>query len=432
MDQSVFGRALLPTRIGDVASETAVQVEGLRAGYEALEQNILELRRSNEGLKQFAYSAAHDLQNPLRTVCQLAELLRHTSRDGLGESRESYIDMIVQSTSRMADLISDLLSYAQVSTSDFRPDQLIEAAATLDVALMNLSGLIQQANAIVTYDVLPKIQIGFTQLMQLFQNVIENAIRYRGTERPHVHISMIEEKGEYLFSIRDNGIGIEAQYRECIFEPFKRLHGEERSGNGLGLAVCRQIVERAGGHIWVESEFGTGSTFYFTFPIHLQGTSANVSATTTRERKLTTRQEVEANHRRVQDALKERVSTLQQANKELLAEKKIFQMTLACIGDAVITTDNRAKITYLNPVAETLSGWSNSEASGLESLRVFNIFTEATRKRAEDPVANCISSGEVTRLAGDTLLIRRDGQELSIDDTAAPIINAAKKPSAPF
>ncbi len=128
----------------------------------------------------------------------------------------------------------------------------------------------------------------------------------------------------------------------------------------------------------------------------------------------------------LEERIEERTSSLQQANQALLAEKKIFQMTLACIGDAVITTDNSARITYLNPVAEALSGWSNSEASGLPSPDVFNIFTEATRMRADDPVANCLRSGEVTRLAGDTLLIRRDGQELSIDDTAAPIIDSAR------
>ncbi len=129
----------------------------------------------------------------------------------------------------------------------------------------------------------------------------------------------------------------------------------------------------------------------------------------------------------MRDTLEERAASLQQANQELLAEKKMFQMTLACIGDAVITTDRSARITYLNPVAETLSGWSNSQALGLPVPEIFSIVTEATRERAEDPVANCLRSGEVTRLTGDTLLIRRDGEELSIDDTAAPIINSAKE-----
>ncbi len=427
MGQSVFSQAPLPSsHADDVESEIAVHAASLRTLCGNFEERILELRRSNEGLKEFAYVAAHDLQSPLRTVCQFAELLRHTSQDGLGETRENYINMIVESTSRMAELISDLLKYAQVLSSD-PPEELVEAGAAVDLALINLSLLILEANAIVSHDVLPAVQVCSAHLLQMFQNLVENAIRYRGTERLHVHISAIEEKDDYLFSIRDNGIGIDAQYRECIFEPFKRLHGAERSGNGLGLAVCRQIVERAGGRIWVESEVGTGSTFYFKFPKQFRGANENSPATVTCERKIAAHKEAEANRRKVRDALEEQASSLQQANQELLAEKKIFQMTLACIGDAVITTDKSGTISYLNPVAEALSGWSNSEALGMPSSDIFNIFTEVTRTRAEDPVVNCLRSGEVTRLDGDTLLIRRDGRELSIDDTAAPIINAAKE-----
>jgi diguanylate cyclase (GGDEF)-like protein/PAS domain S-box-containing protein len=163
----------------------------------------------------------------------------------------------------------------------------------------------------------------------------------------------------------------------------------------------------------------------------VRDTSNNARAVVTTEREITTRKDGERNRRNVQEEVEERVEertlSLRQANHELLAEKNMFQVTLDCIGDAVITTDKGAKITYLNPVAEALSGWSNSEASGLPSPEVFNIFTEATREPAEDPVANCLRSGEVRRLAGDTLLIRRDGQELSIDDTAAPIFNAARE-----
>ncbi len=248
-----------------IESEIAVQTESLRSLYEDLELSILDLRRSNEGLNEFACMAAHDLQSPLRTVRTLAELLRQTSEDGVGKTRDNYIDMIVESTSRMADLIGSLLRYAQVLGSE-RAEELVETASALDGGLMNLSALIEEANALVTYDTLPAVQVCSTQLLQIFQNLVENAIRYRGNEKPRVHISVIEQKDEYLFSIRDNGIGIEAQHRERIFEPFKRLHGAERSGNGLGLAVCRQIIERAGGRIWVESEIGTGSTFYFTVP----------------------------------------------------------------------------------------------------------------------------------------------------------------------
>ncbi len=275
MSQDASTHAWVPApRTDDIESGISAQAENLQTSYEELEQNILDLRRSNDGLKQFAYIAAHDLQSPLRAVGQFAELLRQASQDGLGEIRENYIDMIVANVNRMAELISDLLRHAQVLSSD-RPEELVEAAAAVDLAVMNLSVLIREANAIVTYDVLPSVQIYSAQLLQIFQNLVENAIRYRGSDRPQVHISVIEEKEAYLFSVRDNGIGIAAQYRDRIFEPFKRLHGAERSGSGLGLTVCRQIVERAGGQIWVESEIGTGSTFYFTFPKQFRADAAS-------------------------------------------------------------------------------------------------------------------------------------------------------------
>ncbi len=411
-----------------------------------LEPSLAELRRSNEDLRQFAHIAAHDLQNPLRTVCQFTELLRRDSPEGQSENTRNYINIIAQNTRRMADLIKDLLTYAQVSGADIRPEASVEAGGILSVALMNLNALIRETDAVVTYEVLPTIRASSAHLLQIFQNLVGNAIQYRGNKKASIHISATEEKDGYLFSIRDNGIGIEAQYREYIFEPFKRLHGDERSGSGLGLAVCRRIVERAGGHIWVESEIGKGSTFYFKFPREVSplkepiAISPNVvsksdppaldsvnglrKGMSNNARNEKSRVKVQAE---LEEGVRKRTSHLQQAMDELIAEKQVFQLTLASIGDAVITTDQGGKITYLNPVAEALSGWSISEASGLLSPEVFKILTEATREPAADPVANCLLSGDVSRLAGDTLLIRRDGQELSIDDTAAPIFNAKRE-----
>ncbi len=233
---------------------------------ESLESHLAELGRSNEDLKQFAYVVAHDLQNPLRTVRQFAELLRLDSQVGHSEDTKEYIDIIARITSRMADLIRDLLTYAQVSVAKIPSEALVEAAPILGVALMNLGALIRETNAVVTFDVLPAIRACSAQVLQIFQNLVGNAIEYRGNQKPRVHISVTEENDSYLFSVRDNGIGIEAQYCERIFEPLKRLHGEERPGSGLGLAICRRIVERGGGHIWVESEIGKSSTFYFTVP----------------------------------------------------------------------------------------------------------------------------------------------------------------------
>ncbi len=169
----------------------------------------------------------------------------------------------------MADLINDLLIYAQVSSGNIPSEALVEASAILGIALWNLNALIRETGAVVTFDVLPAIRASSAQLLQIFQNLVGNAIQYHGNKKPRVHISVTEQKDGYRFSVRDNGIGIEAQYRECIFEPLRRLHGQERPGSGLGLAVCRRIIERAGGHIWVESEIGKSSTFYFTFPREL-------------------------------------------------------------------------------------------------------------------------------------------------------------------
>jgi len=227
-----------------------------------------DLRRLNEDLEQFAYSASHDLQEPLRTIKIYGELLasRYASRLE-GEGRE-FIGFLRAGATRMESLVRDLLAYTQVVRFEL-PNETIDANQVLVRTISALSGAIKQCGASVISDTLPSVRVDGTHLGQLFQNLIGNAIKYRDPERaPLVYVSGRQENGYYVFSVRDNGIGIADEYKQHIFGLFKRLHtGEEYSGTGIGLAICQRIVERYRGRIWVESEPGTGSTFFFSIPL---------------------------------------------------------------------------------------------------------------------------------------------------------------------
>ncbi|HLG99172.1 MAG TPA: PAS domain S-box protein [Bryobacteraceae bacterium] len=227
----------------------------------------LELKGANQDLEQFAYSASHDLQEPLRSIKIYGELL--TERHGgklNGEARE-FLDYLRTGASRMEMLVRDLLAYTQVTTIE-APSEPIDAGEALAIALQSLRQAINESGATVTHDPLPAVRMHKTHLRQLFQNLVGNAIKYRSPERaPVVHVSAERQNGAWIFSVRDNGIGIEADYYGFIFGLFKRLHtSEDYSGTGLGLAICQRIVERYRGRIWVESEFGQGSTFRFEIP----------------------------------------------------------------------------------------------------------------------------------------------------------------------
>ncbi|GAA6621822.1 ATP-binding protein [Scytonema sp. NUACC26] len=234
-----------------------------------LEQLAAELKRSNQELETFAYVAAHDLQEPLRAVTGYTQLLVDEYKDRLDESALEYMDLIVDGASRMQQLIQDLLAYSRVSSrgQEFRP---IDVNDLLRQALQNLQVAIAQSNANISHDTLPTISGDKTQLVQLFQNLIGNAIKFRREEPPQIYIAAELKDDNWLFSVRDNGIGMKPQYLDRIFEIFKRLHTRtEFPGTGIGLAICKKIVERHKGRIWAESQLGRGTTFYFTVPEYM-------------------------------------------------------------------------------------------------------------------------------------------------------------------
>jgi PAS domain S-box-containing protein len=234
---------------------------------ERMTKTVAELKRSNDELQQFAYVASHDLQEPLRMVASYTQLLAKRYQGRLDSDADEFIAFAVDGCSRMRGLIQDLLTYSRAGA---RGKSLVETSAedTLQEALVNLSATIEQSGAVVTHDSLPVILADGNQLVQVFQNLVGNAIKYRGTEVPRIHVSASKNGSpEWIFSVRDNGLGIDPKYFERVFVLFQRLHLQtEFEGTGIGLAVCKKIVERLGGRIWVESQLGQGSTFYFALP----------------------------------------------------------------------------------------------------------------------------------------------------------------------
>ena len=235
-----------------------------RAAQALLEERTRELARSNADLEQFAYTAAHDLQEPLRAVSSFTRLLERRYRTQLDATAGEYIDFITSGADYMRQLLDDLLAYARVDQRG-RNFSSVGMEAALAQALANLQLPREASEALITHDPLPEVQGDELQLVELLQGLLENALKFRSSERPHIHVSARRSAAEWLFSVRDNGIGIERQYFERIFIIFQRLHlQEEYPGTGVGLAICKKIVERHGGRIWVDSEPGVGSTFYFT------------------------------------------------------------------------------------------------------------------------------------------------------------------------
>jgi two-component system CheB/CheR fusion protein len=224
------------------------------------------LRTTNAELQHFAYALTHDLQEPLRMVVNFTELLGREYAGRLGKRADQYISYSVDGALRIEALLKALLAYWEVAERAQDSFASIDCGAVLAKALLNLQAAIAQSGAIVTSDPLPTLVAEEVMLMQLFQNLISNSIKYRGKETPRIHVSAQRDAGGWLFSVRDNGIGIDPQDTERVFGMFKRLHGSEIPGTGIGLAICKKVVERQGGRIWVESEPGRGATFHFTIP----------------------------------------------------------------------------------------------------------------------------------------------------------------------
>jgi len=276
---------------GQIVGSIAVgaDVTGRKQAEQKLQQTLDELAQSNAELERFAYVASHDLQEPLRMVSNFVQLLTERYRGQLDADADEFIGFAVDGAQRMGQLINDLLAYSRIGTRS-QPFQPTDVGTILEDALWNLSFAIQEAGATVTHDPLPTVLADPTQLRQLFQNLIGNALKFRGSEPPRIHVAaeMMRTTGdekrdaerpahptsysepspsEWVFAVRDNGIGIAPEHYDRIFGVFQRLHSHsEYPGTGIGLAVCKRVVERHGGRIWVESQVGCGTTFYFTLP----------------------------------------------------------------------------------------------------------------------------------------------------------------------
>jgi PAS domain S-box-containing protein len=261
----IAGQKCILAILKDITEQKILEKQRKRAE-EALAQRARELARSNAELEQFAYVASHDLQEPLRMVASFTQLLAKRYNDKLDADGRDFIAYAVDGATRMQTLIADLLNYSRVGTRG-KPFQSVNCDAILERVLVVLKPAIKESGAVVRHDPLPTVSGDEMQLEQLFQNLLANAIKFHSETPPLIHVSAEHIGKEWNFSVRDNGIGIAPEYTERIFMIFQRLHTKaEYPGSGIGLAICKKIVERHGGRIWVNSESGTGTSFFFTIP----------------------------------------------------------------------------------------------------------------------------------------------------------------------
>lgn len=262
----IFDENRIPIKM----SGTTQDISDRKKTEKKLKELIQELKRSNEELKQFAYVASHDLQEPLRTIASFTQLLERRYKGKFDSDADEFMDYIVEAAKRMQNLINDLLQYSKVM-KDRCEFKSVDMEIILKETLFNLRGAIKETKAEITHDPLPEVIGDKNQLTQLFQNIISNSLKFRKeNESPRIHISAEKntQEDKYVISIADNGIGMEQQYADRIFKIFQRLHTmDEYDGTGIGLAISKRIIERHNGEIWVESSPGKGSTFYFTLPL---------------------------------------------------------------------------------------------------------------------------------------------------------------------
>jgi PAS domain S-box-containing protein len=262
----VFGQNIYFAEPFQVLRIYSMDITKRQQAEEKLQRTLEDLERSNKELEEFAYVASHDLQEPLRKIANFSEMLMTQYQGRLDEQAERYFGYVIDGAKRMQALINDLLSYSRVGRAELTlvPASLEEI---LKRTLSNLQALIQESGAEISHDPLPTCKVNPHQMGQLLQNLITNGIKFHDHRAPRIHLSARQEGQEWVIAVRDHGIGFDPQYVEGIFKVFKRLHSKEQyPGTGIGLAICKKIVERHGGRIWAESEPGRGATFYFTIP----------------------------------------------------------------------------------------------------------------------------------------------------------------------
>jgi light-regulated signal transduction histidine kinase (bacteriophytochrome) len=246
---------------------TLTDITERKQSEEALARQAQELERSNGDLRQFAYAVSHDLREPIRIVAVYSQLFEKKYKGSLDEQADGFIRRTVSAAQRLEVLLEDLLAYTQTAEGPQTLDSPVDANVCLAKVLAMFDAAVSESGAIITNDPLPALRVNEVHIQQLLQNLIGNSLKYRSQAPPRIHISAERDRGMWKLGVADNGIGIDGQYHKQVFGLFKRLHGSGKyAGSGIGLAICHKIVERYGGRMWIESEAGKGSKFFFTLP----------------------------------------------------------------------------------------------------------------------------------------------------------------------